>query len=204
MQNNQMPGAIVVLKNEGAQYSGSEVQEYNKLRKKKFGQGGDGQPLVSDEIDKVITIDATNVDADFLNIRNDNDDGFATVFLIDPRLIGKQKKTWSYGEVEVTVLAQANTQIETYATHFERWMLDCYVRFVDPFFPYQIKAKNGRFRNILEEKKIAIQETQNWLLRGEEYRERFDMEHDDDPALTWYYRNKWYVRLGDSPGDQDK
>jgi len=91
-------------------------------------------------------------------LRKENDNSISAVFMLDSRLIGLQKETGSYGEVETTTITQGNEQIEQYSLMFSDFITAFYKKFINPEFEYYIKAVNAKFRNVHKDKELAIRE----------------------------------------------
>lgn len=154
--------------------------------KKYGGASNTGKPHSSYLINDIKTLDISNVDLDLLNLRRENDNSISTVFMLDPRLIGLQKETGSYSEVEITTITQANEQIEAYGDMFSDFITACYKKFIDPKFEYYIRAVNHKFKNVYKDKEISIRERERGLLTANEYRKRFDLDEAEQIGMDDY------------------
>ena len=108
---------------------------------------------------------------DLIRLRKENDKDFAVIFLMDTRLIGINKETGSFSEVESTTIRQGNDQIDAYGEMLSETLNIIYRKFIDPNMKYTIKTINAYFTNEKEERTMALKEidsgvrTQNSYIR---------------------------------------
>ena len=188
-RNNAQPNLFIMLNPEafkGIDWPDKKTQ-FDLEREKKYGGSSNSwKPHSSHLVTDIKTLDISNVDLDLINLRKENDMSLATVFMLDPRLIGLQKEAGSYGEVEVTTITQGNEQIEAYGDMFSDFVTAFYKKFIDPTFAYYIKAVNHKFKNVYKDKEIGIKEREKGLISPNEYRKKFEMDEVDSDGMDKY------------------
>lgn len=178
-KNDQRPNMVIMLNPEA--FSGAngkeKKQEFDQIRQKNYGWPENaGKAHSSYLIKDVKTLDTSNVDLDLLELRESNDSAISAVYMLDARLIGLQKKTGSYWEVESTTIMQGNNQIDNYGDLLANFLSAMYVKFVDPKFAFNFKMRNARFRNINADKEVMLKEVKQNVISGDEYRKEFNYD----------------------------
>lgn len=190
--NNSAPWLMIMLDPEAYDSTDGGKQQIDWLKEmwnSKFrGSQNANKPLVSDIVKDIKTIDVSNVDMDYLNIRKENDKDFASIFLLDPRLVGVVKETGSFGEVESMTVRQGNQQIDAYGQMVADAMTIIYKKFIDPKFDKEFKLKNAQFRDVDAEKEMSIKEVLAWVKSPNEHRVQFDMLEIEEEHMNSYSR----------------
>ena len=133
-KNNAVPNVMVALDQEKIQ-NPEDVKAFAEMWNNKFGGSSNSyKPLISDIVQNVTTLDLSNIDMDYINIRKENDKDFAVIFMLDTRLVGLQKETGAFSEIESMTVRQGNSTIDTYGKLLSDTMTIAYKKYFDPKF----------------------------------------------------------------------
>ena len=193
-KNNAQPNLFIMLNPEAFKWQDwpEKKKQFDTEWDKKYSwPDNTGKYHSSYVANDIKTLDLSNVDLDLINLRKDNDASLSTVFMLDSRLIGLQKDSGSYGEVEVTTITQGNEQIDAYGYMFSDFITAIYKKFIDPTFQYYIKTKNAEFKNIYKDKELWIKEREKWLITPNEYRQKFDMVEATEEDMNMFSIIGW-------------
>lgn len=188
-RNNAMPNVIVALDNLSGNPTDvkKKVDDFKNTWQEKFGGASNqGKPLITSVVKEIKVLDTSNVDMDLINLRKENDKDFAVIFLMDTRLIGINKETGSFSEIESTTIRQGNDQIDAYGELMSESLNILYRKFIDPNLQYVIKLKNAEFTNDKEEREIAMKEIHSWVRTQNSYIQEFNSwtPQDDNEEMN--------------------
>lgn len=137
-------------------------------------------------------------DLDLSSLRHFVDTRIALVFGIDKRLIGFDKDVGgSRSEIDSISKVNGNAMIRLYAQPRDSFMTNSYKKFVDPSFPYHVRAINDYFIDEDQEKRLAMELAQKGIITLAEARSVAGYSIDDIPEdLNQYYIQSSTIPIG--------